>query len=914
MFKLRSAIAFSSIILTSIFASGLSAQATPAPTLTISNTGTSLAGTSVSNFDPSLVLDLTFSIDAGKIRIELGDSGAVLTPGLSLYGQLIGITGTQEQLNAALDSATVFKGCDSARTIIGSVTPSNGYKYNATNGHWYYLVAEDTSWDAARAAAKTRTVPLGVGNGYLANVTTSQENNFIKLNFGGSPLLGGSDSALEGDWYWMDGPEAGTKFYSNGAAINNAFTSFGKGEPNNYETENFLQTGGGSWNDINNFGFSYLVEFGGMPGDDFSSIPLATRSTTITLPALSGAGTSLNPYLVSNQADFEALNQCGSSKYYQQTADIETDLTFKGLESFSGHFDGKDYSIDLSASTTMLNPLFGNVQGSTLATDASISNLTVTGAHMSFRSALAGTVSFATIDNVHVASSSVTGADSLGLLAQSIEDSVVRNTGVSGNVNLRHYDFGAGGLAGATSRTQYKNVTCDVQLSTGNLPFMMMMSAIGGCIGESNNSSFEGVTSSGSFTLPSNLTVMDMIDGVGGLIGRTDTDTILDSSSAFTVDTSAVTNSGPLFQIGGLVGQARSTSISRSFATGAINAPSSVTSGGLVGDMYQSTILNSYATGSVTAYFLAGSLVGNMASSTVTNSYATGVVLADQPDSSHGLIGNSDNHSVTNSFWKINSTGVPSSTESVGAEVPKFSGELKKLSTFSDWNISTTPSSSHDWAICPSANGGYPYLAWQTVSSGCSRSFTSGASAVITGIAYVGGTVAALPVGWDPLAVLSFQWFNGSNPIAQATSAQFTPAPGDAGKMLSVKVTGSKSGYVPSVVSTASVKIAAAPTTKLTVLGGFAKNSKVVSKNTKLAITSLLKNVGKVITVKCDAFITGKKLTATQKKLATARASAVCALIRSTTAPLSTVLKTSIAKKSDKISEGVRVTIVSVKP
>lgn len=88
------------------------------------------------------------------------------------------------------------------------------------NGHWYDYVPTISifapiGFDAARAAA------LGSSHqglqGYLATVTSAQEQAFIQssfpflLGFGatGSAWLGASDAAVEGDWRWLDGPEAG---------------------------------------------------------------------------------------------------------------------------------------------------------------------------------------------------------------------------------------------------------------------------------------------------------------------------------------------------------------------------------------------------------------------------------------------------------------------------------------------------------------------------------------------------------------------------------------------------------------------------------------------------------------------------------------------------------------------------------
>jgi len=906
-------------ISTSIFFSGIPAQAVPVPSLTIVNSGTSLSGSSVNNFDPSEVLDLTLTIDVGELRISLGTSGAVAASGYSLSGSTIGITGTQAQINTALSSASVTKGCDTARNITGHVMPGNGYKYNSANGHWYVEVSGQTSGDSARDAAKAKTIPLGlgIGNGYLANITSSEENDFIKNNFGSAPQIGGSDAANEGDWYWMDGPEAGTKFYSNGVPENNSFASFGSGEPNNLGTENYLQTEGGNWNDNSQFQ-SYLVEFGGMPGDDFIAPQMATQTAAITVPSLAGLGTSVNPHLISNQSDFEALATCGASKYFQQTADIATDANFKGLSGFSGHFDGNSKTIDLSGSSSMNAPLFGGISGTAQATDTTVSHLKVTGAtpagYGCNSSILANTISYATIDDIEIDGASIRGNCQLGLLAINVINSVIKNTDVNGSLIYDDFLFGAGALAASANNSQFINDTCALQLSSNDFPWHDEFNSVGGCVGRSDSSSYTRVTSSGTLSSTSSDMWMMRMDQVGGLIGYCNICTVVDSSSSVGIDVGLSEGLMPAFNFGGLIGMANSTTVNRSFASGSINAPISNSTGGLIGYMYLSTISNSYSTGAVSAGSNVGSLIGSMDSSSVSNSYSTGAVVAGQADSSHGLIGSSTNNAVTNSFWKINSTGVAPWVESFGQEVPKFSGELKNPETYVGWNMSATPSSSNDWAICPSANGGYPYLAWQTVSNGCVRSFTSGSTVLVSGVAYVGGTVSASLSGWDNLATLSIQWLNGTTPIPLATSATYTPVAGDVGKQLSVRVTGAKTGYISSVITTAAGKIAAAPVTKLTVVGGFSKNSLVASKATKTATKALLKNLGTVMSVQCDAFLTAKKLTAAQKVMANARASAVCALVKAANPSAMVVLKNSVAKKTDKIVEGVRVTIISLLP
>ena len=125
------------------------------------------------------------------------------------------------------------------------------------------------------------------------------------------------------------------------------FNSWNGGEPNNANgSENYgMLWSGNNWNDGNGAGFGeYLVEFGGMPGDDFSAVPHAVADATVTTDVLmAGAGTSASPYLVVDQTDFSGLSTCsGAGVYFKQTADIATDDSFTGLgiNEFSGHYDG----------------------------------------------------------------------------------------------------------------------------------------------------------------------------------------------------------------------------------------------------------------------------------------------------------------------------------------------------------------------------------------------------------------------------------------------------------------------------------------------------------------------------------------------------------------------------------------------
>ena len=75
---------------------------------------------------------------------------------------------------------------------------------------------------------------------------------------------------------------------------------------------------------------------------------------------------------------------------------------------------------------------------------------------------------------------------------------------------------------------------------------------------------------------------------------------------------------------------------------------------------------------------------------------------------------------------------------------------------------------------------------------------TAGTPTVPTTAPIVGTPVTVTPGTWDPADVtLAYQWKANGTPIGGATAASYTPVAGDAGKKLSVTVTGSRTGYTP---------------------------------------------------------------------------------------------------------------------
>jgi len=199
-----------------------------------------------------------------------------------------------------------------------------------TTSHYYEFVpTTGISWTAAKTAAEARTY-YGL-KGYLTTLTCAEENNFAFKSIAKTGWLGASDAALEGDWTWVTGPEAGTVFYRGqgptGTALGGMYVNWDGSEPNNSGGENYAHfTGVGKWNDYANTTTvaGYYVEYGGTAGDPLLSIS-AVKLLTITLnpptatpaQAVCGSGTV---------ADLQATAPVGSSVRWYTVATSGTVL------------------------------------------------------------------------------------------------------------------------------------------------------------------------------------------------------------------------------------------------------------------------------------------------------------------------------------------------------------------------------------------------------------------------------------------------------------------------------------------------------------------------------------------------------------------------------------------------------------
>jgi hypothetical protein len=245
------------------------------------------------------------------------------------FGEL-GFEGTQAEVNAALETLQYKSpsgGGDETLGINASLAGSV-----VLNGRYYQEITPGgtLNWDDARCKAKYGNSSVHDGtvalthsgftqatdnctntesrrqfnglNGYLANITTLQEHEFLMDKAGAEAWIGGADIDTEGTWTWVDGPEAGEVFYlANTLGIERLqlntipgepeprFNYFSDDEPNNFSSlEHFAEFGfgedgvGSSWNDCRDAcsRTSFLVEYGGDGGT-----VLKEASTTFTVGA-----------------------------------------------------------------------------------------------------------------------------------------------------------------------------------------------------------------------------------------------------------------------------------------------------------------------------------------------------------------------------------------------------------------------------------------------------------------------------------------------------------------------------------------------------------------------------------------------------------------------------------------------------
>jgi hypothetical protein len=186
--------------------------------------------------------------------------------------------------------------------------------YNILNGHFYEYYSTNANWTVAKDEAESRSYFGKVG--YLATLTSQAENSFASVLIGQNSWIGCSDnysqinsalgytayssqSAADGNFYWVTGPERGLKISATNAwasggthPVSGVYNNWASAEPNDYpgqtttspgqEDYGHMYSNNGTWNDFpNTSSIGSIIEYGGMPTDQNTSQVVFTRGIYI---------------------------------------------------------------------------------------------------------------------------------------------------------------------------------------------------------------------------------------------------------------------------------------------------------------------------------------------------------------------------------------------------------------------------------------------------------------------------------------------------------------------------------------------------------------------------------------------------------------------------------------------------------
>jgi flagellar hook-associated protein 2 len=126
-------------------------------------------------------------------------------------------TGTAAQLSAALKTLEANSPDGLGKVSVHIVPAAISVRVDSVTGgiSYYKTGLGDATADRARTDAKSAAnqivVSGGTLTGYLTNITSAEEMAFIQAKgLRSSAWIGLSDQTVEGQWRWLDGPEAGS--------------------------------------------------------------------------------------------------------------------------------------------------------------------------------------------------------------------------------------------------------------------------------------------------------------------------------------------------------------------------------------------------------------------------------------------------------------------------------------------------------------------------------------------------------------------------------------------------------------------------------------------------------------------------------------------------------------------------------
>ena len=304
------------------------AQASAAISIATTNFGAGVAsnvGVSLTGFDQTQNYQVTVKFvntltdaDVTNGTLAATQSGTTLISGYSSYSAAkLGFKGTYAQIAAALSTLTWNPSSASGDTSIriGIATqPGTNEFYDANSSRYYKYISTAATWTNARTAAES-TFLFGL-RGYLAEINTAAENNFIALETTAPNIwIGATEDAdttathtastytggAGQRWIWQGAVVAPLPTGSGDAAgkpsnnLPGVFSNWATGEPNNNSKPGqdcgLTNWGGaGTWDDqACSSPLGYLIEFGGRSGET-STASTTTLTRTVVAQTLTAPG------------------------------------------------------------------------------------------------------------------------------------------------------------------------------------------------------------------------------------------------------------------------------------------------------------------------------------------------------------------------------------------------------------------------------------------------------------------------------------------------------------------------------------------------------------------------------------------------------------------------------------------------
>lgn len=297
------------------------------------------------------------------------------------------------------------------------------------------------------------------------------------------------------------------------------------------------------------------------------------------IPFFDGNGTTSSPYEISTTSQYNLISS--NPRWMGSNFKLTANLNFA--------------TVTPKMIGSMHSPFFGSFDGNS----KTISNAVITNVTQPYVGLFGVVLAPATISNLSIASSTITGASYTGGLV-GLTTATISNVTFAGTLSV---SSNSGGLVGAA----YAPATITGGTVSAIITADVLATSVGGLVGYSNSNVTKSKSSS---------TLAGGSMSVGGLVGELSVGTI---SSSFTT---GIFGDGFADQIGGLVGVLSNGAVlTTSYA--ATDVIGDDMTGGLVGKTNSGTTINAcFSTGDVTgatATTLVGPLVGSHAG-TATNS------------------------------------------------------------------------------------------------------------------------------------------------------------------------------------------------------------------------------------------------------------------------------------------------------